>query len=175
MGSSECCSVVVWACLEAILDASRGYLGLPCGNLGAFLGVILSCLGVRGPTKPQPFSKHSTCLLGHLGAALVRLGPVLGLSWVVLGPSSGCFSAVLAHLFKTPTMPLGCLETRFVVGPILGYLGAALARLGPIFGRSWAILGQSWAVLACLGAFLGLSWGQSWPIFQVTQHASWVS
>ena len=155
-----------WAILGPpwfVSGPSWGCLGLSWGHLRAVS--VLSW---------PIFSRHPPCLLGVLklgsssgpswailvppwlvsGPFLGALGPFwgnLGLSWPVLGRSWGCLGGNLGQYFKLPSMPLGCLETWPVVGPILARLGPILDHLDPFWGH----LGLS---LTRLGVVLRLSW-----------------
>ena len=85
---------------------------------------------------------HLWVPLGRLGA---HLGPILGRSWLVLGPSWAALASLVA-LFGHPGAHLGA-----ILGSSWGHLGPSWAILGHL-GLSWGILGPSWPNL-----------GPSWP------------
>ena len=102
---------------------------------------------------------------------LCCLGPVLGLSWVCLGPVLACLGPVSGRL----GLSWGCLGPVLgCLGPVLGLSWAVLGCLGPVLGCLGLVLGLSWVclgpvlaclgpVLACLGPVLGDPWGQEPP------------
>ena len=128
--------------------AMLAYVGLSCGQCGPILWLCWPMLASGWFMLSQKIRKMVTAKkntvkrrifwwsAAYLGAMLAHLGAM----WAYLG-------AMLAHL-----------------GAMLAHLGAMLAHLGAMLAHLGAMLAHLGAMLAHLEAYVGPSWGLSWPM-----------
>ena len=138
-----------WGHLGTILDpswnvfehlgASWAHLGNILGPLGAILGANLlhDTLYVQKPIKTIGFSTF-------LAILLEPLGPILGASWSILGPSWEHLEPILgaSWCFLRPSWEPTCFMIPSMYAS-WAHLGNLLGHLGPILGASWSLLGSS--------------------------------
>ena len=128
--------------------AMLAYVGLSCGQCGPILWLGWPMLASGWFMLSQKIRKMGTAKKHCKTQEIFMVG---GQSWGYVGPSWG-------HVG---------LSWR-QCGPILGLCWPILGLCGPILELCWPILGLCWPILGAmlphLEAYVGPSWGLSWPM-----------
>ena len=134
---------ILWLCWPML-----AYVGLSCGQCGPILWLGWPMLASGWFMLSQKIRKMGTAKKHCKTQEIFMVG---GQSWGYVGPSWGYVG----------------LSWR-QCGPILGLCWPILGLCGPILELCWPILGLCWPILGAmlphLEAYVGPSWGLSWPM-----------
>ena len=124
------------------------YVCLSCGQCGPILWLCWPMLASGWFMLSQKIRKMGTAKKHRKNAGYFDgRRPILGLCWPILGLCWPILRAMWAYL-----------------GAMLAHLEAMLAHLGAMLAQLGAMLAHLGAMLAHLEAYVGPSWGLSWPM-----------